>query len=282
MRLKKVLVYASLLIAGIAPTVSGCVCSGQVLNDREDAANQFTSATVVFEGEVLPGGREITAPTRDKPGLGMIVFEVLRSYKGRREKVIRLYDAEAGTDCSFGQPRPGGRFFVYGFQHQDGRIYLEACTRTSPWEFAGPDIRYARGEPAAKEDLTPPDEKWRLKDDPSLAKSGATLRGVVRRSDGVGIGNVLVSVWNVDGSGRRENSMVTTQKANEDGTYEIRYLPPSGYSVTAADYQMSSAARFVGESASVSLKQGQTLSHVDVVLQPEPLGKVKVQVTAPP
>jgi hypothetical protein len=59
---------------------------------------------VVFEGEVIPGGSVIN---RDKMGLDMIFFRVIRSHKGERAESIQIFDAMAGTTCAFGQPAPG-------------------------------------------------------------------------------------------------------------------------------------------------------------------------------
>lgn len=282
MRIRVPLVCLVLLIAGTAEAARACVCADQVLNDRENVARQFAEATVVFEGEVLPGGREISAPSRDEPGLSMIVFRVLRAYKGNPEESIPLYDAMAGSDCSFGQPKPGEKFFVYGFKGKDIKIYLEACTRTQPLDSAGPDIRYARGEPATQEDLTPPGERWRLLIDPSLATRGATVHGTIRRADRADVSNVFVTIWDVDERGRRETSMAATQKVNADGTYNVRFLPPGRYRLTALDYDFKPAVRFVGEFGNISLSKGQTLSSVDVLLNPEPLGKVSIRVVAAP
>jgi hypothetical protein len=101
-----------LFIAGTPKTVEACVCAGTYLTDREEAAREFAEATVVFEGEVLAGGRAIQAPTRDEPGLATIVFRVIRSYKGNVGDSIELYDASAGWDCSPGALPIGGKWFV--------------------------------------------------------------------------------------------------------------------------------------------------------------------------
>lgn len=216
MRIRAPLVCLVLLIAGTGKAATACVCADQVLNDRENVARQFAEATVVFEGEVLAGGREISAPNRGEPGLNVIVFRVVRAYKGDPEGSIQVYDAMAGTDCSFGQPKPGEKFFVYGFRGKDSKIYLEACTRTRPLDSAGPDVRYARREPATQEDLTPPGERWRLLIDPSLATRGATVRGTIRRADRTDVSNVFVTIWDVDERGRRKTSMAAAQKVNAD------------------------------------------------------------------
>jgi len=263
-------------------TTNACVCSDPILSDREDAAAQFGAAAVVFEGEVMPGGSLIVAPSSDKSNMSMTVFRVIRTYKGERGNSIQIFDASAGTDCGFGQPLPGEKYFVYGFQGEDGKIYRQACTRTTGLEFAGPDLRYARGEEATKEDLRPPGEKQRLRGDPSLATRGATLRGNVRRLDKGAFDNVFLTVWGVDDKGHRENWMAANQKVSPEGFYEVRFLAPGHYLVTADDGQMTQTTRFVGQYGNISLTEGQTLVAVDVMLNPEPLGKVNILVNATP
>jgi hypothetical protein len=212
----------------------------------------------------------------------MIVFRVIRSYKCERAESIQIFDAMAGTSCAFGQPLSSEKYLVYGFQGKDGKIYFRACSRTGPLESAGPDLRYVRGEPATKEDLNPPGEKWRLRRDPSLATTGATLRGNVRRLDAGEVNDVFLTVWGVDEKGRRENWIAATQKLNPDSSYEVRFLAPGHYMVTAEDSRMTPTTRFVGEYGNIALAEGQTLVAVDVMQRPEPLGNVTIQVNAPP
>jgi hypothetical protein len=282
MRTKTLLISLLLFVLSVVltpKTTKACTCSSQLLNDREDVARQFAGAAVVFEGEVISGGSEIVAASRDKMGLSVTVFRVIRFYKGERAESSQIFDAMAGTSCALGQPAPGEKYFVYGFQGKDGKIYYQACSRTGPLESAGPDLRYARGEPATKEDLSPPGQKWRLRGD--FATRGATLRGNVHRLDGGEVSDVFLTVWDVDEKGRRENRMSATQKVNADSSYEVRFLAPGQYRVTAEDSRMTPTTRFVGEYGNISLAEGQTLVAVDVMLRPEPLGKVTIQVNAP-
>src|ERR1700722_6292481 len=209
----------------LSPKITeACTCSDQILSDREDAARQFSVAVVVFEGEVIPGGRSIEEASQEKMGVNMTLFRVIRSYKGELSESIQIFDPMAGTDCAFGQPAPGKKYLVYGYKGKDGKIYYQACSRTGPLEYEGADLRYARGEPATKEDLSPPGEKWRLRTGPSLATRGAALRGNVHRLDGGEVSDVFLTVWSVDEKGRRENFMAATQKVNADGSYEVRFL----------------------------------------------------------
>jgi hypothetical protein len=223
--------------------------------------------------------QEVIAPTQYKPGLSAILFRVIRSYKGSVDESVEIYDVGAGTDCGFSPPL-GEKYLVYGFQSKDGKLFHLACSRTAPLKFAGADIRFARGEPAEQEDDIPQGEKWRLHRDPSLTTRGATVRGTVNRPGPGDLSNVFLTVWDVDERGRRENSMAAIQRVNADGSYEIRFLAPGHYKVTAEDLA-TQAQRLVGEFGNISLTERQILSEVNVVLQPEPLGSVAVRVIAP-
>jgi hypothetical protein len=181
-----------------------------------------------------------------------------------------------------GEPKPGTKFFVYGFRGKDSKLYIEACSRTAGLEFAAADVRYARNEPATKEDLAPPGERMRLLLDPTLATSGAVLRGKVTRADGADVSDVYVTIWRVDDKGFRENYMEATQRVEKDGSYEIRYLPAGRYLGTAEDSILTKTARFVGVSENFSLDQGQSLDLAGLVLRAEPLGRVSVQVHCDP
>ena len=211
----------------------------------------------------------------------MIVFRVIRLYKGDRTETIQIFDPMGDTNCGFDQSTTHGKYLVYGFQAKDGKILIQTCGRTGPLASAGADLRYARGEPATKEDLLQPNEKWRLRDDPTLATRGATLRGKVRRLDARELSLASLTVWRVDENGRRENHVAATQGTNRDGSYEVQLLPAGRYMVTAQASGTTADERFVGEYGNVSLTEAQILDGVEVMLRSEPLGKVTIQVKAP-
>jgi hypothetical protein len=236
MQIKTIPLIVALCFAGSLRTAQACVCSVSDLSDREEAAAEFQAAAVVFEGELLPGGQAIST-SNDKRGLNMIPFRVLRSYKGASDEFLEVYYANGGTDCGFGEPKPGMRFFVYGLRGKDGRIYIQACSRSASLDSAGADIRFARDDPPSKDDLAPPGEKWRLHRDPTLAERGASLAGTVHRQDAGDVSKVFLTLWDVDENGARNlaGSVGARQKVNADGTFEIRFVAPGQYDLTADD-----------------------------------------------
>ena len=248
------------------PTASACVCANPLISDREDAAAEFKDAAVVFEGEVSASPKEIVAPTGPSLGLSVIQFRVLRTYKGNLGDSIQLFDTSAGTDCGSDGLRPGQKLFVYGFEGKDHKIYIQACTRTTFLDSAGPDIRFARNEPPTKEDLAPPGEKWRLHRDPTLETRGAIVKGIVRRADGGDVSSASITLWDGGDEGRRIGAIGARQKVNQDGSFEIRFLPPGEYNVTAEDFRTGSARKCEGEYGNVVLAERQVRSHLSVRL----------------
>ena len=247
-----------------------CVCSPRGENEREDAALAFAEAAVVFEGEITAARTQGTDV--------IIQFKVTRAYKGIDGGSIEVIESWAYSDCGFGLPPTGVTYFIYGFKAKDGKFYIGSCR--SLW--GGPDLRYARGEPPTEDDLVPFDEKLRLHAHPSLATQGATLRGKVASLNPLGTANAYVTVWETDEKGRRENLIAARQKVHPDGSFQIRFLPPGTYFVTAVDYRPTPEGRGVGEHGKVSLAEKQSLTISPIRLKPQPLGNIVVHVVAPP
>ena len=56
MRTKMLLLFFVLSITATVRTVEACSCATSVLSDRDEVVSEFAAATLVFEGEVVPGG----------------------------------------------------------------------------------------------------------------------------------------------------------------------------------------------------------------------------------
>ena len=264
MRLRATSLVVAFCFAGTLQIARACVCSGPAVNDREDAAAEFNAAAVVFEGEVSASPKQIVALTGSHMGLSVIQFRILRAYKGTLGDSIQLFDSMAGTDCGSDALKPGQKLFVYGFEGEEHRIYIQACGRTKLLDHAGPDIRFARNESPTKEDLVPPGERRRLDRDPTLKRRGASISGVVHWPDGGDPSEVFITIWDVDKNGTRSSIglVEAIEKVNADGSFEIRFLPPGEYNVTAEDRGIRSAEKCQADYGNVVLADHQVLSHL--------------------
>jgi hypothetical protein len=270
-RLKTASLVAAFCFAGSLQTAQACVCSGPAVNDREDAAAEFRDAAVVFEGEVSASPEQIVALTGSHAGLSVIQFRILRAYKGTLGDSIKLFDSMAGTDCGADALTVGQKLFVYGFEGEDHKVYIRACDRTTLLDHAGPDIRFARNEPPAKEDLVPQGERRRLHRDPTPERRGASISGVVRRADGGDPSEVFITIWDVDKNGARNSIglVEAIEKVNADGSFEIRFLPPGKYNVTAEGRGTRSAGKCQADYGNVVLAEHQALSHLRLTCNAE-------------
>jgi hypothetical protein len=268
------MLFLLLCIAGAVREARACTCSTPVLSDRDGAASQFEAAKAVFEGEV------VSVKDSKDVGESEFTFKIIQSFKGLKEPTLRVFSDFEHTSCASGI-RAGDKLFVYAFEGKEGKLYITACGRTGSLEETGADLRFARGEPATPEDRNPAGEKWRLMDDPTLKERGATLSGEVRWPEQVALRQAYVTLWEVDELGRRLDSSVAVQMTDSDGSFEIRYLHPGTYMVSAMDVNWAPTLRYLGILGTVSLLEGTHLNHEVVVLHSDPLGTVNVRVDPP-
>jgi hypothetical protein len=175
----------------------------------------------------------------------------------------------------------GDRWFIYGFLKKDGKLYFTDCRRSTTLDRAGTELRYARGEPATEEDLMPREEKSRLENEPELKENGATLSGTIRRFDRATMGRAILTIWRLDEENQKERPGEIYQDANEDGTFVVRYLWPGIYFLSARVIDMEKPSFFAGRTDTFTVKERQTLTGFELILNPEPLGQVRVHVDPP-
>jgi hypothetical protein len=291
MRIFKSLISACILLAVFCLVTQACSCGVTSLSARDDAARVFKDATVVFEGEILstePAKQadlsQFSAEAREMitkrdPVSAEITFRVLRQYKGDPKLEIRMYTGarDSAEPCQ-ARYHSGDRWFIYGFLKKDGKIYFTDCNRSTPLHEAGAEMRYARGEPATDEDLMPREEQQRLDNDPELKENGATLSGTIRRFDRGPISKASLNIWRLDEENQKDRPGLTFQDANPDGTFVVRYLPPAIYFLSADVIDWEKPAHFVGRTETFVVKERQSLTGLEIVLDPETLGEVRVRI----
>jgi hypothetical protein len=291
MRIFKSLIAALLLFGVPCQSAQACTCGVNQLNARDDAARVFSGASVVFEGEVLSTEpaklgdlSRFSADEREnifnrEPVSAEITFRVLRQYKGDPKLEIRMYTGahDSAEPCQ-ALYHPGDRWFIYCFLKKDGKLYFTDCNRSTSLDAAGAEVRYARGESAIEEDLMPREEKQRLDDDPEMKENGATLSGTIRRFDRETMGRAMLTIWTLDEENQKERPGEIYQDANPDGTFVVRYLPAGIYFVSARVIDSEKPSRFSGRTSNFTVKERQSLAGLEIVLNPEPLGEVRVHV----
>ena len=172
----------------------------------------------------------------------------------------------------------GDRWFIYGFLKKDGKLYFTDCRRSTTLDAAGTELRYARGEPPTEEDLMPRSEKSRLDNEPELKENGATLSGTIRRSDRAGMGRAMLTIWRIDEEDPKERPGQIWQDANADGTFVVRYLWPGTYFLSARAVDWEKPSFFVGRTETFTVKERQSLSNLEIILNAEPLAEVRIHI----
>jgi hypothetical protein len=285
----RVFVLAVFVLAMGWNPAGACDCTASIRNDRDEAAHEFKEARTVFEGEVLSVERpsqsdscisptEATSMIPCSIGLREITFRVLRKYKGAQEDIVRINSVALGADCS-ADVKVGEKWFIYGLEGDNGKLYIAACSRSNWLQAAGADVRYSRGEPATDEDLIPPDERAHLASDPTLVNRGATLSGQVRRPDGQNVSDeTVLTLWELDKDGQRTGDKTVSQQVHLDGKFTVRHVPPGSYFLAAEDRDWTTNTRFIRNFGRVDFTEKSYVSNLEIVLEPDPLAPITVSV----
>jgi hypothetical protein len=285
----RTVILAVLVSAAAWQSADACGCAPTTRSDREEAALESAQSSMIFEGEVLSVGRlssanlsmpipETASGSFSNLGDSQITFRVLRKYKGPTQETVTIYSSDASKWCLV-KTTVGERWFVYGFEGKDGKLYMGACSRSNWLEAAAADVRYSRGEAATDQDLMLPDERTRVESDPMLLDHGATLSGAVGRSDRQSVSDETeLTLWELDKAGQRTGNRTATQQVNRDGTFTVRYVPAGSYLLTVEDRNWALNSRFIRNYGRVNLKENSTLTDLVITLEPDPLGPITVRV----
>jgi len=82
---------------------------------------------------------------------------------------------------------------------------------------------------------------------------------------------VFITIWDVDKNGARSSIglVEAIENVNADGSFEIRFLPPGKYNMTAEDRRISSAEKCQADYGNVVLAEHQVLSHLKLTCKAE-------------
>lgn len=149
MRLGNVLL-AAVITFSFGSSVLACSCAGPGLPHE-----QFASAAVVFEGEVLRINDRLNVfrkawtyillmmdrePSEKHYGFE-VQFEVSRMWRGPGMSKLRIFTGRGGGDC--GYPfKVGERYLVYAYGNPDEGWYAHICSRTRVAANATEDFAY--------------------------------------------------------------------------------------------------------------------------------------------
>ncbi len=139
----------------------GCLCAPPFDSPRAESQREFNEASVVFEGELI--SKEIKKGSLWSPqALSYSTFgdeylestlRVLRTYKGTTAQAVIKIDTIYSGGCG-GRFQSKQKYLVYAFRDdKTQQLWISTCTRTTVIENAGADLRFLRGQPAAKDDL---------------------------------------------------------------------------------------------------------------------------------
>ncbi|MGB6471843.1 MAG: hypothetical protein WBE88_13375 [Candidatus Acidiferrales bacterium] len=254
-------------------------------SDWNAVAAGFHSATAVFEGVLI-----VSYPVSGDASLGGLTaykFRVLRVYKGSPALAITVISFGGRAPCSL-EITPHRKYLIYAVPGDKGRLAAWPCSRTAMVSDALPDLRYLRHEPPKPQDLLPYDEHQRLYHHPSLQKTGASLSGAVLGPGGKPPKSSIVSLWYSSPDGKPTRTAIETKKIGPDGRFDMRFVPPGDYFLTAESFDSAPVSRMIGvyrdggadwsHAASLHLQRGADNSHIVLPLRVQPLAQVTVRI----
>jgi hypothetical protein len=162
--LYKCLTLILLFHSWISPHLRACDCARED-TDAKDIQVKFRMADVVFEGLVTDsavGIYQFSASAKYPIHFDYVIHTVVpsRVYKGKKEqKYVIRGGFPRSSDCTIGLKK-GHKYLIYAGKDRDTALLAtSSCSRTSPIEDAGADLRFLHGMPPTKDDLLTSKEK---------------------------------------------------------------------------------------------------------------------------
>lgn len=268
-----------------APDIANaCVCVPRPnLQVRELVAGDAEKYDVIFEGraesyEVGPVRLTLPDGTVIEDESKTLRFSVLRGYKGAKKDVIRVLADQ--SSCSYGFEL-GKSYLVYALSFGEDVVTTSICSRTQELEFAGPDLRYLRGEAPELEDLLSYEE-YSKRDWERWQKTRGNLCGRVMRANGEPLQSAYALVWRLDG--KQQHLPTNWEKTDRDGGFRFEDVEPGQVYLAAIDNLHTDAQSYVGfygggtrkeEAVPVEVEAGQEECGLNILLYPVPVARIR-------
>ena len=208
MRIKLLLIFASLIIGLSAVEARACTCAGS-----SAPCEEYWEASAVFIGTVIEG-RLITVKDGDfEHQMNAVRISIDEAFRGAEGAELEVITGLGGGDCGFGFRR-SQQYLVYAYRSEsDQKLYTGICSRTRSISEANPDLLYIRGL--------------------SNAKAGGTISGRVvreRRNETGGSNSEPLAGVTVTINGPQKAEAVTDEK----GEFKIEGVQPGEYTIIPA------------------------------------------------
>src|SRR5260370_16239921 len=148
----------------IGAPVFGCTCvhSPPGVNTSQELAERAAKGKgAIFEGKVdgielrwklaeAHVGDVVPADFEQEPPEMEVSFEVLRSYRGAKDKRVKVRTGLGGGDCGF-DFETSKKYLVFAYQDDSGQLSTNICSSTALLEESQSDLAYLPGEPEISE-----------------------------------------------------------------------------------------------------------------------------------
>jgi len=274
-----------------------CWCSNHVKGNRVlDWVTYYNTrgpGTIIFEGSVEK--QELQNGTLGAPvALSMtisgqhrlVTMHVLRVYRGQLSAQASVKTGFSGADCGF-DFETGKQYLVYAKQAGPHALYTDICFGTSSLDdaYAGPALRFLRGQPPVPEDLLDRATYFRQ----VVSHQLGTVCGRVTTASGRPLRGVSVQMAQVRSDPFPPNTADDPNTSRADGSFCVEGVSPGKYVLTGETTDFDHNFRLMGyypgvaqrDAASVfDIVPGTKLDHLNFVLRKQPLYTVSFSIVA--
>jgi hypothetical protein len=243
---------------------------------------------IVFEGSVENQELIDEQPSRYSPNImswphRVVFIRVLRVYRGQAVGTVTVLTGRGGGDCGY-DFETGRQYLVYADRKGPQDMVTSICTGTDRLEYAGPALRYLRGEAPTPDDLL--DQQAHF--EKFAPQWTASACGRVTKPDGSPLAQPSVHLAQL-----RDEPFIFPWSgpdiAKPDGTFCVHRMFPGKYLLTAEDKDYSAGFRWMGyypgvakrsEAVPVEIRGGDNLSNLQFTVSKQPLYTVSVRIVS--